>query len=81
MQTIKQDTEYIYDGKNLTLMARKVINQGVIKMDFGNSKETTLTEKIMGRISEHLKQEPYPQENHHYNRVYEKIHAILKENP
>lgn len=32
----------------------------------------------MANIKEHIKSEPPPQENHHSNRVYEKIFAILE---
>ena len=46
-------------------------------MDFGNTPTTKQTERIMAQIREHLKQEPSPQENHHYNRVYEIIHREL----
>lgn len=48
-------------------------------MDFGNSVATRTTERIMALIREHLKVEPPPQETHHYNRVYEKVHKVLSE--
>lgn len=43
-------------------------------MDFGNTPASRLTERILAEIQPHLKQEPAPQENHHYNRVYEIVH-------
>lgn len=39
-----------------------------------------LVEEIMDKIKEHLKKDAFPQENFHYNRVYEKIIKILNEN-
>jgi predicted glycoside hydrolase/deacetylase ChbG (UPF0249 family) len=48
-------------------------------MDFGDSPQTQLTERIMARIREHLKKEPPPHDSHHYNRVYETVHAVLTE--
>lgn len=43
-------------------------------MDFGNTPTAKLTERIMAEIRPHLRQEAPPQENHHYNRVYEIVH-------
>ena len=48
-------------------------------MDFGDSKATRATERIMALIREHLKTELPPNENHHFNRVYEKVHRVLAE--
>lgn len=49
--------------------------------DFGNTPATRLTERLMARISEHLKKDPPPQDSHHYNRVYEAIHEELSKLP
>jgi hypothetical protein len=38
-----------------------------------------LTERIMAAMCEHLKVEPPPQENHHYNRLYEAVYRILSD--
>jgi hypothetical protein len=38
------------------------------------------TEMIMAKIKQHIIRELPPQENHHYNRVYEAIYKILSEN-
>jgi len=50
-------------------------------MDFGHSNSTQLTERIMARIAEYLK--PTPDHGmttpHYYNRTYEAIHAVLRE--
>jgi hypothetical protein len=46
-------------------------------MDFGDTPTTKHTERIMAQIREHLLVDPPPQENHHYNRVYEIIHREL----
>lgn len=43
-------------------------------VDFGNTPATKLTERIMGQLAEHIRIDPPPQENHHYNRVYEIVH-------
>lgn len=43
-------------------------------MDFSNTPASRLTERIMSELQPHLKQEPPPQENHHYNRAYEIVH-------
>lgn len=48
-------------------------------METPNNREGRLTEEIVARIREHLKQEPAPQENFHYNRVYEKVYAVLRD--
>ena len=47
--------------------------------DVGDTPTTRQTERIMQQIREHLKQEDPPQENHHYNRVYEIIHRELRQ--
>jgi len=47
-------------------------------MEFPESSETRLTERIMEKIKDHLRRDPPPQENHHYNRAYEAIHAMLQ---
>ena len=47
-------------------------------MQFPDCAETRLTDAIMATIRPHLKQDPPPQENHHYNRTYEAIYAILR---
>jgi hypothetical protein len=46
-------------------------------MQFPDDHATRLTERIMAQIRDHLKVEPPPQENHHYNRVYEKVRRVL----
>jgi hypothetical protein len=38
-----------------------------------------ITERIMTAIYDHIKRAEPPQENHHYNRTYEKIYRILSE--
>jgi hypothetical protein len=38
---------------------------------------TDATEQIMESIKGHLKEEPPPLENQHYNRVYEKVWAVV----
>lgn len=45
--------------------------------EYRRDRVTTITEEIMRAIKPHLKEEPPPQENHHYNRVFEKVHAAL----
>lgn len=45
--------------------------------DFSGYAATRVTERIMRAISPHLLAEAPPQENHHYNRVYEKVHASI----
>ena len=55
----------------------KLIKGG--NMNFPQNEATNLTERIMFKIRGHLIKEPPPQENHHYNRVYEKIYAVLNE--
>lgn len=42
-----------------------------------DNKAGQLTEEIMYEIQQHIRREPPPQENHHYNRVYETIYRIL----
>ena len=46
-------------------------------MDFGDIPTTRATERIMAEIAPHLKREPPPKENYHYNRVYEILHRNL----
>ena len=38
-----------------------------------------LTERLMAAITPHIRRDPPPQDNHHYNRAYEEIFAILCE--
>ena len=47
-------------------------------MDFPDSAETKLTEQIMASIRSHIKRDPAPQENHHYNRAFEAIYQTLR---
>jgi hypothetical protein len=48
-------------------------------MEFMQSFEQDLTEKLMVVIKPHLKELPAPQENHHYNRCYEAVLGALVE--
>jgi len=48
-------------------------------METPKNRAGKMTERIMWAIREHLKTEPAPQENHHYNRVYEHVYRILRE--
>lgn len=54
------------------------LQQGGAVMETPKNEAGRLTERIMSEIREHLKEEPPPQENHHYNRVYERIYWVLK---
>jgi len=49
------------------------------KMETPNNLAGRYTERIMYSIKDHLKVEPSPQENYHYNRTYEEIYRILEE--
>ena len=46
-------------------------------MQFPEGWATEVTDAIMTAIKPHVIRDPSPQENHHYNRAYEKVHAIL----
>ena len=46
-------------------------------METPNNEAGRLTEQIMAAINEHIKRDPSPQENHHYNRTYEKVYRLL----
>jgi hypothetical protein len=46
-------------------------------MKFPDTKATRATEQIMARIRPHLKQEPPPQDSHHFNRTYEAVYDVL----
>lgn len=48
-------------------------------MQTPNNIATYVTEMVMAKIKDHIIKESYPQENHHYNRVYEKIYKVLSE--
>jgi hypothetical protein len=47
-------------------------------VEFRDGPTKRITEEIMTMIRPHLKVESPPQENHHYNRVYEEIYEILE---
>jgi hypothetical protein len=46
-------------------------------METPNTEAGRLTDRIMLAIQEHIKREPPPQENHHYNRAWSKVLEIL----
>jgi hypothetical protein len=49
-------------------------------MEFPDSVATRMTERIMEAVKPHLLRDPFPQENHHYNRAYEAVYKILSDN-
>ncbi len=47
-------------------------------METPNNSEGRLTEAIMLAIREHIHRDSPPQENHHYNRAWEKVYKLLR---
>jgi hypothetical protein len=47
------------------------------QMEFPDTIARRLTERILADIREHLRVDPKPHENHHFNRTYEKVYAVL----